>query len=102
MIIDKILQTPRLNLRIMSVVDASEAYLGWMRDPQVNQYLESRFSLPESTQDLINFIEYVNASSDSLLLGIFLRADGRHIGNIKIGPVLTRYARAELGYLIGE
>ena len=36
------------------------------------------------------------------MLGIFLREDGRHIGNIKIGPVVTRHARAELGYLIGD
>ncbi|MBC2770591.1 GNAT family N-acetyltransferase [Pusillimonas minor] len=102
MILDKTLQTPRLSLRMMSAADASEAYLGWMRDPVVNQYLESRFSVPASTQDLVRFIEYVNASSDSLLLGIFLREDGSHIGNIKIGPVVTRHARAELGYLIGD
>ncbi len=102
MILDKTLQTPRLNLRMMSTADASEAYLGWMRDPFVNQYLESRYSVPTSTQDLVGFIEYVNASPDSLLLGIFLREDGRHIGNIKIGPVVTRHARAELGYLIGD
>jgi ribosomal-protein-alanine N-acetyltransferase len=102
MILDKTLQTSRLNMRVMSVVDASKAYLGWMRDPVVNQYLESRFSVPVSTQDLVNFIEHVNASPDSLLLGIFLREDGRHIGNIKIGPVVIRHARAELGYLIGD
>ncbi len=102
MILDKTLQTPRLNLRMMSAADASTAYLSWMRDPVVNQYLESRFSVPGCTQDLVGFIEYVNASPDSLLLGIFLREDGRHIGNIKIGPVVTRHARAELGYLIGD
>lgn len=102
MILDKTLQTRNLNLRILSAADASEAYLSWMCDPIVNQYLESRFSVPASTRDLVDFIEHVNASSDSLLLGIFLREDGRHIGNIKIGPVVMRHARAELGYLIGD
>jgi ribosomal-protein-alanine N-acetyltransferase len=102
MILDKTLQTPRLKLRMMSAADATEVYLGWMRDPVVNQFLESRFSVPTSAQDLVGFIEYVNACPDSLLLGIFLREDGRHIGNIKIGPVVTRHARAELGYLIGD
>ena len=102
MILDKILQAPRLNLRMMSSTDATEVYLGWMRDPLIIQHLESRYSLPTSAQDLVDFIERVNASPDSLLLGIFLREDGRHIGNIKIGPVVMRHARAELGYLIGD
>lgn len=102
MIISKPLETQRLILRTMTAADATDAYLSWMRDPVVNQYLESRFSVPEGAQDLIAFIEYINATPDSLLLGIFLREDGRHIGNIKIGPVVTRHARSEIGYLIGD
>ena len=102
MIISKHLETPRLILRTMNAADASDRYLSWMRDPIINQYLESRFSLPECTQDLIAFIEYMNAAPDSLLCGIFLREDVRHIGNIKIGPVVTRHARSEIGYLIGD
>lgn len=100
--LDKPLTTDRLVLRTMSAADASDAYLAWMRDAEVNRFLESRFSVPERTQDLVGFIESVNASPDSLLLGIFLREDGRHIGNIKIGPVVTRHARSEIGYLIGD
>ncbi len=100
--LDKPLTTDRLVLRTMSAADASDAYLAWMRDAEVNRFLESRFSVPECTQDLISFIESVNASPDNLLLGIFLREDGRHIGNIKIGPVVTRHARSEIGYLIGD
>lgn len=102
MIISTHLETPRLILRTMNAADVSDRYLSWMRDPMVNQYLESRFSLPECTQDLIAFIEYMNATQDSLLCGIFLREDARHIGNIKIGPIVTRHARSEIGYLIGD
>lgn len=100
--LDKPLTTDRLVLRTMSAADASVAYLSWMRDPEVYRFLESRFSVPETTQDLVGFIESVNASPDSLLLGIFLREDGRHIGNIKIGPVVERHERSEIGYLIGD
>ena len=100
--LDKPLTTERLILRAMTAADASDIYLAWMRDPEVNRFLESRFSVPERKQDLVGFIESVNASPDSLLLGIFLRDDGRHIGNIKIGPVVTQHARSEIGYLIGD
>jgi RimJ/RimL family protein N-acetyltransferase len=102
MTLDKPLTTDRLCLRTISRADASEAYLAWMRDTVVNRFLESRFSVPQCTQDLVEFIESVNVSADRLLLGIFLRGNGRHIGNIKIGPLVTRHARAEIGYLIGD
>lgn len=100
--LDKPLTTKRLLLRTLIASDASDAYLAWLRDPEINRFLEIRFSVPENTQDLIGFIESVNASPDSLLLGIFLRENGHHIGNIKIGPVVTRHARSEIGYLIGD
>jgi [ribosomal protein S5]-alanine N-acetyltransferase len=100
--LDKSLTTDRLLLRSLSAADASDAYVAWMHDVEVNRFLESRFSVPACAQDLVNFIELVNASADSILLGIFLREDGRHIGNIKIGPIVTRHARSEIGYLIGD
>lgn len=100
--LDKPLVTDRLVLRTMTAADASDTYLAWMRDAEVNRFLESRFSVPECTRELAGFIGSVNASPDSLLLGIFLREDGRHIGNIKIGPVVMRHARSEIGYLIGD
>ena len=102
MVISRPLETPRLILRTMNAADASAAYLSWMRDPVVNQYLENRFSVPKDVQDLITFIEYINATPDSILFGIFLREDFRHIGNIKIGPIVLRHARSEIGYLIGD
>jgi ribosomal-protein-alanine N-acetyltransferase len=38
----------------------------------------------------------------ALLLGIFLKGDRRHIGNIKMGPVNWRYGRADVGLVIGD
>ncbi len=100
--LNKPLTTDRLLLRTLSGADASDAYLAWMHNAEVNRFLESRFSVPACVEDLVNFIELVNESADSLLLGIFLRKDDCHIGNIKIGPIVTRHARSEIGYLIGE
>ena len=102
MYLEKHLTTDRLTLRTLVASDASNTYLAWMRDPEVTRFLESRFSVPESLQDLVDFIDSINASADSLLLGIFLRKEGRHIGNIKVGPLVARHARTEIGYLIGD
>jgi ribosomal-protein-alanine N-acetyltransferase len=102
MYLGKPLATDRLLLRTLEATDASNTYLAWMRDPEVTRFLESRFSVPKSLYDLIDFIDSINASPDSLLLGIFLRKEDRHIGNIKVGPVVARHARTEIGYLIGD
>ena len=93
------LRTERLVLRTLTAADATPRYLGWMRDPEVNRYLESR--LVEHTIDsLREFIETSNAGPD-LLLGICL-ADGSHIGNIKLGPVNEYHRNAPVGLLIGD
>lgn len=41
-------------------------------------------------------------SPHNLLLGLHLRSDRRHIGNLKLGPIDRPNRRVELGILIGE
>jgi RimJ/RimL family protein N-acetyltransferase len=94
------IRTDHLVLRTLTAADATERYLGWMRDPETTRYLESRLA-EHSLGSLRTFIESSNASPDSLLLGICL-ADGRHIGNIKVGPVNEYHRNAAVGLLIGD
>jgi len=94
------LRAPRLQLRTLGVADATKRYLEWMRDPEINRYLESRFA-EHSIESLARFIETRNEGSTELLLGICL-VDGCHIGNIKLGPVEWHHRNAAVGLLIGE
>lgn len=89
-------------LRTLEAKDATEHYLAWLNDPKINAYLEVRFSPPNKVEDLAEFIKKINNSRDSLLLGIFLRAGNRHIGNIKLGPIDLNHAVSDLGFLIGD
>ena len=89
-------------LRTLQPFDATEIYLGWLSDPLVNAYLEVRFSLPIAASDLEEFINDVNASSHTLMLGIFLHEDGCHIGNIKLGPIDWNHQVGDIGFLIGD
>jgi RimJ/RimL family protein N-acetyltransferase len=81
--------------------DVTDAYVGWLNDPLVNSYLESRFEehTLESTR------AYVRACVDrenSLLLGIrYLDGHDRHVGNIKV-DINSRHGLGEVGILIGE
>lgn len=90
-----------LLLRSLNSSDATLRYLSWLADPEVTRYLELRF-LTFSIKNLIDFIDSINRSEDSLMLGIFLLADGSHIGNIKLGPINAHHKTAEIGLLIGD
>lgn len=100
MILPSPLLTQRLALRSMTAADASERYRDWMNDPRVNRYLESRFRRLE-VPDLESFIAHCNADPHVLLLAIRLRADDRHVGNIKLGPIDAHHRYADIGLVIG-
>lgn len=102
MILSDPLETPSLLLRTLHAADASKAYLSWLSDPEVIQFLEVRFSKAQELDDLADYVSRVNASPDNLMLGIFLKSDESHIGNIKLGPIVAEHSRAEIGFLIGD
>jgi glutamate-1-semialdehyde 2,1-aminomutase len=100
--LDTSLVGAHIELRTLTADDATESYLAWLIDPEINRHLEVRFA-PSCTRDELRaFIEATNASADSLLLGVFLREGGSHIGNIKLGPVDPNHACGDIGLLIGE
>lgn len=94
------LRGPRLDLRTLDSGHARGPYLGWMRDPEVLRHLEARFQAHDEAA-LAAFIAGCNAAAGTLLLGLFLRADGRHVGNIKLGPIDRHHGLAAIGILVG-
>ena len=96
--IDERFISGRVVLRRCVPADATAEYLGWLQDPVVNRYLETRWQ--EQTLDgICAFVAAMLASSDSVLFAI--TCDGRHVGNAKLGPVQGRHACADLSYFIG-
>lgn len=91
----------RLYLRGLTLEDASEKYLGWMHEPEVTQYLESRF-YPHSLESLREFISRMQHDRNNVFLAIVLKDGDRHIGNIKLGPINWIHRFADIGLLIGE
>ena len=100
--LNRVISNERISLRNLAKCDATLSYLSWLSDPEINAFLEVRFSPPQSVSHLETFIADVNSSLNSLLLGISLLEDGRHIGNIKLGPIDWHHKTSEVGFLIGE
>jgi RimJ/RimL family protein N-acetyltransferase len=91
----------RVTLRPISLDDCTERYVEWLRDPEVNQYLETRW-VDQTLDSVRAFVAAVGADPSSRLMAITDAETGRHIGNIKIGPIRTHHDNADLSYFIGD
>ena len=76
-------------------------YLMWLKDPDVNKFLEVRYSLPKKINDLKSYVKKQNNSIDSLLLGIF-KKDNTFIGTIRISNIDQNHKTCYLGFMIGD
>ncbi len=95
------LKGKRIYLRELTVADVGDQYVQWLADPEVNQYLETRFS--EQTPEMIaDFVQSKEQSENEFLYGMFLTDSDTHIGNIKIGPVNPYHSYAQVSLFIGD
>ena len=76
----------RIELSQVQIQDATDQYLSWLNDTEVNKFLETRW-ISQTLETVISHIKKVSASPTELLLKIVVVAEGTHIGNIKIGPI---------------
>lgn len=96
-----IIESERLLFRQLTQEDVTIRYVNWLNDPQVNQFLETRF-VPQTLESCNKFVADMNADSLSHLLGIFDKESLKHIGNIKIGFINKYHQTGQLSLLIGE
>lgn len=91
----------RIYLREIRVSDVDKNYCNWMKDQEVIRFLESRFE-KWSNHKLRNYVRKINKNRDYLFWAIIFKDSGKHIGNIKIGPINRTHKFADLGIIIGE
>jgi len=94
-------EAARLLFTPLRISDISDAYLGWLNDPAINQFLETRHSA-QTRQSCEAFVAACENDPLSHLFKIVRKDTGTHIGNIKLGPVNTLYDSGALSLLIGE
>ena len=101
MITEKELHGEMISLRQIEMEDCTSLYVEWLNDPEVNRYLETRWS--EQTMETIEeFVRDQRENNHSILFAIITNEDGRHIGNIKIGPINRHHNHADISYFIGD
>lgn len=96
-----ILESRRLTLRTLTESDCNETYLAWLNDPAISRFLETRHTR-QTLESIRAFVAQINASPVEFLFAICLKAEnGRHIGNIKVGPIRPHHLLADVSLLIG-
>ena len=90
-----------IHLRSIRLDDVREEYCDWLNDPEVNQYLESRYQV-QTLSKITRFVAEKRASQSEYLFAMVRNADSRHFGNIKIGPIRDRHRIADVSLFIGD
>jgi [ribosomal protein S5]-alanine N-acetyltransferase len=98
---DERLEGERVTLRLVTRADCTARYVAWLADPEVNRYLETRWS-PQPLESVRAFVDGMLESTHSYLFAIVRRETGEHVGNVKVGPVDARHAYADVSYFVGE
>ncbi len=91
----------RVLIRPISMDDVSPTYVDWLRDPEINQYLETRHT-EQTLASVGDFVRAMIASPDQHLFAICLGPEQRHVGNIKVGPVKHPHGLADVSLFIGD
>ncbi len=94
-------RTERVELFLLEPRHVTDEYVGWLKDPAVNRYLESRF-VPHDTASTLAYVARMHADANALMLGIRSIALDRHVGNIKLGPIDRNHGLGEIGLMIGD
>ena len=72
-----------------------------MNDAEVLKFTESRFQA-HSKEDLCVYVAKINANPLFVFRAINLGDTGRHIGNIKLGPIDWNHRFGDIGIIIGD
>lgn len=101
MVASTVLRGRRIHLRPLCASDASDRYVAWLNDPEVNRFLEIRFH-DHTLADVKEFLRKLEADESCAGFAIVLNEGARHIGNIKLGPINERHGFGEVSLFIGE
>jgi [ribosomal protein S5]-alanine N-acetyltransferase len=97
--IERTLTDGVVSLTPITTKHVTPAYVAWLNDPHVNRWLETRWEA--QTLDAVR--AYVQTALADKRVHLFaIEVEGKHIGNIKLGPVNERHSNADISYFIGE
>lgn len=92
-------QSSKVFLRPMVESDFTESYIAWFRDPLVTRFLAARNI---SIQDSMDHWRRGQQGNAWFMYAICAVEDGRHIGNLKLGPINWSHMISDMSTVIGD
>lgn len=96
------LKTKRLKLRIFKIADVTPGYVKALNSEEIIKFTESRYQKWTMSKVKKYVKEKANKKGESILIGLFLKKEGRHIGNIRLHSFSKHNKRVEVGALIWD
>ncbi|HXB41276.1 MAG TPA: GNAT family protein [Bacteroidia bacterium] len=90
-----------INLRVLNEKDIKGNYRYWLNDKEVVKY-NSHGRFPQTPENLLQYVQNVNASRTCLVLAVTEKKSGQHIGNISLQNINWVDRNAEIAFLLGE
>lgn len=88
-------------LRPLEKSDLNDVYLGWLNDPEVNQFLDAGI-FPYTRAELERYYDAVTSARDKVILAVVELESGLHIGNVKLDPINWINRHTGFGIMIGD
>jgi len=98
---NKFLSSEKIYLRGVMEDDVNDEYYSWINDPEINQFLETRF-LPRSQKDILSHVNKLDGNPNEIFFAICDIKNDKHIGNIKLGPINWYHRKGDISLLIGD
>lgn len=95
----EVITTNRLLLEPLGLNHCTEKYLGWLNDPSVYAYLETRGN---QTLELLKAFIEKQVNNKIYIWAVTIKDGKQHIGNIKIDPINSIHGFGEYGILMGD
>lgn len=93
--------TERLLLRNLKPEDVSSDYVNWLNNPLVNKYL-SCAGKHQTMDSCVAYVQSYRQKKDAVLVGIFLKENAMHIGNMTLSIVDLHNKSAAVGISVGR
>ena len=85
----------------MTVEDVCADYLNWINDPEVNEFLESKYTI-WTIESLKNYVKSFENTNEKFLFSIHDGVSGKYIGNGSISSVNYNTEVFYFGLFVGD
>lgn len=92
---------PDVTLRPITLDDCTQKYVDWLNDPLVNRWLETRHRV-QTMETITDYVKYHAMFEPATSALMAIMADGKHVGNIKVGEGNAFHQYGFVSYFIGD